>query len=73
MKHVVLRWAIGLLIATSSVSVAAQNTLDRARILFDAGVQAYTAGRYKEAVESFQEAYALSGKPPPRGGGEGPK
>ena len=63
MKHVVLRWAIGLLIATSSVSVAAQNTLDRARILFDAGVQAYTAGRYKEAVESFQEAYALSGKP----------
>lgn len=63
MKHVVLRCAIGLMIATSSVNVEAQNTLDRARILFDAGVQAYTAGRYKEAVESFQEAYALSGKP----------
>lgn len=42
---------------------SAQSALEQARILFDAGAQAFAAGRYKEAVESFKEAYALSGKP----------
>jgi len=63
MRRFFSRFTISALIATSTVEVQAQNQLEQARILFDAGVQAYTAGRYKEAVESFKEAYALSGKP----------
>lgn len=63
MKRAILRIAIGWVMAASTADAWAQNSLEQARILFDAGVQAYTAGRYAEAVESFQEAYTLSGKP----------
>lgn len=60
------RWLCSLAIASfltvPAMAEAAQNALERARILFDAGVQAYTAGRYNEAVESFKEAYVLSNK-----------
>ena len=32
-----------------------------ARVLFDAGAVAYEAGRYREALEDFERAYALAG------------
>lgn len=63
MKQGALRIALAALVTTFMVETSAQPSLEQARIFFDAGVQAYTAGRYKDAVESFQEAYTLSGKP----------
>ena len=62
MKCVLGLFVIASFLATPAMAIAAQNALERARILFDAGVQAYTAGRYHEAVESFKEAYVLSNK-----------
>jgi tetratricopeptide (TPR) repeat protein len=63
MKRVFVRFVLAAMITTTSANAVAQNSLEQARILFDAGAQAFAAGRYKEAVESFKEAYALSGKP----------
>lgn len=62
MKRVLGSFLIAAFLVTPAMAMAAQNALERARILFDAGVQAYTAGRYQEAVESFNEAYILSNK-----------
>lgn len=63
MKQFFLRFVMAAVMTTTTVESLAQNSLEQARILFDAGAQAFAAGRYKEAVESFKEAYALSGKP----------
>jgi hypothetical protein len=52
----------GLLTARLPAALA-QSSLDKARIYFDAGVQAYGAGRYAAAVEAFTEAYGLAPKP----------
>jgi tetratricopeptide (TPR) repeat protein len=63
MKKALVRFVVATLITATTVESIAQSALEQARILFDAGAQAFAAGRYKEAVESFKEAYALSGKP----------
>jgi PEGA domain len=63
MKERHLRFVFAALLTLTTVEARAQSSLEEARILFDAGAQAFAAGRYKEAVESFSEAYALSGKP----------
>lgn len=60
------RWvqlALVLLLAARSAAALAQPAIDQARIYFNAGVQAYSAGRYAAAVEAFTEAYALAPKP----------
>lgn len=49
--------------ALQPASALAQSAVDKARIYFDAGVQAYGVGRYAAAVEAFTEAYALAAKP----------
>jgi len=63
MKQSIVRFVLTAVITATTIDALAQNSLEQARILFDAGAQAFSAGRYKEAVESFKEAYALSGKP----------
>lgn len=63
MKKALVRFVVAALITATTIETSAQTALEQARILFDAGAQAFAAGRYNEAVESFKEAYALSGKP----------
>ncbi len=63
MKNVIAWFTLSAVITTLTGAARAQSQLDKARILFDAGAQAYAVGRYNDAVESFREAYALSGKP----------
>jgi hypothetical protein len=43
---------------------AAGDPVAQARVYYDAGTQAYAAGRYVAAVEAFTEAYRLLDKPP---------
>ena len=41
----------------------ADDQVEQARMYFDAGAQAYTAGRYAVAIEAFTEAYRLAARP----------
>lgn len=47
--------------ATAAGEDAAQ--IEQAKMLFDAGAQAYEAGRFGTAVQAFQQAYALAPRP----------
>jgi hypothetical protein len=56
---------IGILFWAGS-ALAAEPTADetaRARTFFNAGAQAYGAGKYADAVRSFEQAYALAPRP----------
>jgi hypothetical protein len=56
--------ALALVAAMSAASTAqADATTDQARVYFDAGAQAYSAGRYPVAIEAFTAAYHLVPKP----------
>jgi PEGA domain len=46
-----------------SAPVVRADSVEQARMYFDAGAQAYTAGRYAVAIEAFDEAYRLSSRP----------
>ncbi len=53
-----------LLMASSGLARAADPTPEaQAKTYYDAGVQAYSAGRFSVAVEAFSEAYRLAKKP----------
>ncbi len=43
--------------------VRADETTEQARVYFDAGAQAYAAGRYPVAIEAFNAAYRLAARP----------
>ena len=62
-----LRIALVLAALTASSLAAAKeptaDEVDRARTFFNAGAQAYAAGRFAEAVRSFEEAQALAPRP----------
>lgn len=57
----VLRSAILAAALTATAGAGAQ--ADQARVLFDAGAQAYEAGQYPAAVQAFEQAYRLSARP----------
>lgn len=63
MKRLLQVLVLAALTATRPAPALAQSAVDKARIYFDAGVQAYGVGRYAAAVEAFTEAYALAPKP----------
>jgi len=44
-------------------SKVSPDVMDRARVLFEAGVSAYTTGRYRAAIQAFEQAYALVDRP----------
>jgi hypothetical protein len=44
-------------------SARADAATDQARVYFDAGAQAYAAGRYPVAIEAFSAAYRLAARP----------
>ncbi|MFO0755683.1 MAG: PEGA domain-containing protein [Byssovorax sp.] len=51
------------LLLQAAAGAAEPGSVDQARIYFDAGVQAYAAGRFAAAVEAFTDAYALAPRP----------
>lgn len=64
MKRRLLPLALAAAIGLSASPAGAQGAdLDRARTFFNAGTQAYTSARYKDAVNSFEQAYALAPRP----------
>ncbi len=62
-----MRRVLSVLAAVGWLAVAAtgqaQDREEEARALFMAGRAAYDGGRYEAALERFQEAYELSGRP----------
>jgi len=54
-------WALAA--ALVSQPAGAQQGIEAAKSFFEAGVQAYTAGRYGAAVEAFAESYRSSPRP----------
>ena len=56
---------VGVLAAALAVTApaAAQDNLERARMLFNAGAEAYGTGQYPVAIQAFQEAHRLSERP----------
>lgn len=54
-------WLVSL--ALVSQGAGAQQGLEAAKSFFEAGVKAYTSGRYAAAVEAFSESYRSAPKP----------
>jgi hypothetical protein len=59
------RWPVILLVmalasASSGRARAADDDVEKARILFNAGAKAYAAGRYVDALDAFRAAHALT-------------
>src|SRR5439155_20339287 len=52
------------LLATSSVSfVARADDVDKAKMFFNAGAQAYSVGQFAPSIAAFEEAYKLAPRP----------
>jgi hypothetical protein len=49
--------------ALAPLSALAQDATEQARMLFNAGAQAYEAGKYPAAIQAFNEAYKLTARP----------
>lgn len=60
MKRTLQRALVAALLCASA-SAGAQP--DQARVLFDAGAQAYEAGQYPAAIQAFEQAYRLAARP----------
>jgi tetratricopeptide (TPR) repeat protein len=64
-----MRWLFALVFVLLAGSLGVSTALaqspddDEARSLYDAGREAFEAGRYDRALEHFQRAYELSGRP----------
>jgi hypothetical protein len=57
---------VAILLGTSVLAspwARADETTEQARVYFDAGAQAYAAGRYPVAIEAFSAAYKLAARP----------
>jgi len=52
-----------LLFVTHAATAADASPVDQAKVQFNAGAQAYSAGRFDAAVAAFEEAYRLAPKP----------
>jgi hypothetical protein len=61
-KRSLLAAGLAMLLLPSSAS-AADDALGQAKTYFNAGAQAYDAGRFSAAVQAFQQAYALAPRP----------
>ena len=64
----ITRWSVALALAltvsrTASAKEPTPDEVERARTFFNAGAQAYAAGRYGDAVRSFDEAQTLAPRP----------
>lgn len=59
---VALALALGLAPAAARAEPTPEET-ERARTFFNAGAQAYGAGKYADAVRSFEQAYAITERP----------
>lgn len=55
--------ALSLALILAALPAAAQDATEQAKALFNAGAQAYEAGKYPAAVQAFSEAYRLSQRP----------
>jgi hypothetical protein len=55
--------ACALALSLAALRAGAQSAVDQARIYFDAGAQAYAAGRYGAAIEALSAAYLSAPKP----------
>jgi len=63
--RVVLGFAAAALLASvTAFADPSPEEVERARTFFNAGAQAYTNANYSDAVRSFEQAYALSPRPP---------
>lgn len=57
-----ISYALALALLLLPAAARADDT-ERARTFFNAGAQAYAAGKYADAVRSFEQAYALAPRP----------
>lgn len=55
--------AIALVASTRPANAGTPAQLEQAKTLFNAGAQAYSAGRYESAVQAFEDAYKLAPRP----------
>jgi len=55
--------ALAAALALAPLAAAAQDATEQARMLFNAGAQAYEAGKYPAAIQAFAEAYKLTARP----------
>ena len=56
---------VSFVLAACVFSTAARaDDLDKAKMYFNAGAQAYTAGQFAPAIAAFEEAYRLAPRPP---------
>lgn len=55
--------ALVVALALAAAPAAAQDATEQAKILFNAGAQAYEAGKYPAAIQAFAEAYRLAPRP----------
>ncbi|MGD0523998.1 MAG: PEGA domain-containing protein [Polyangiaceae bacterium] len=53
----------GLLLASPARAADDPASVEQAKALFNAGAQAYDAGRFGAAIQAFQQAYALAPRP----------
>jgi hypothetical protein len=60
---VVLAVAGSLLLASAARAADDPVSVEQAKMFFNAGAQAYDAGRFAAAIQAFQQAYALAPRP----------
>jgi hypothetical protein len=62
MKRFASALLVSVLVLAASARADTGQDVEKARILFNAGAQAYAAGRYEDAVDAFREAHSLTPK-----------
>lgn len=62
-RSLVAALVFGLTLAAAPAAQAEDSATERARTFFNAGAQAYSAGKYADAVRSFEQAYQLAPRP----------
>ena len=63
-RRIAWGWAVAAVLAVSGSALAQESPLDeRARLHFESGSSYFDAGNYTRALEEFQTAYEMSGRP----------
>jgi hypothetical protein len=63
MKRSAAALLLGALLAAASPSLAEEPSVAQARMLFNAGAQAYSKGDFRGAIQAFEQAYKLAPRP----------
>lgn len=63
MSRRITEHAIALALTLLAAPAAAQSATEQAKVIFNAGAQAYEAGKYTAAIQAFTEAYRLAPRP----------